>query len=240
MNIRLQEFVEHVIKDSIVKRVEIRDNIAFMLGDNMNLLRFCKEEMYSKLFHYSIDDPPYGINVTKMKLGDTAGKFKSYNRKGNWDSKIPTKEYFDLVNYICRDHILWGGNYFTHLIDWSGRGPFVWDKKNDGTDLADCEVALSTIDQSARIIRRARNSKGGEVRKIHPTQKPVYVYDFMYLNGVEKNKNVYDGHGGSFNHAIASYKNGGNLVIIDADETYFTEGLKNFDEFIKAPRFIFD
>lgn len=208
-------------------KVQEKKNVTFIHADNMAFLRKCKEEMMFKYFHVGIVDPPYAIDVTKMNLGATKdSKPKTYER-GDWDGEVPTQEYWDLLTYCCRDLIVWGGNYFTKELPFSGRCFYVWDKKNNGMSFADCELALTTFDENARIIPCSRNKKTDlEGEKRHDTQKPSYLYEYLHEKNQLRGKRVLDTHGGSFSHAVASYITGVKLTIMDKQESYYNKALE--------------
>lgn len=232
----------------------VKKPVTFIQGDNMEFLRKCKEEMKWKYFHLGIVDPPYGISVGNMNLGATKNSKPRDFDMGNWDNEIPTQEYWNLLWYCCRNLIVWGGNYFVHNFGQtvspydpnkhtpisSGRCFIVWDKMNDKMSFAPGELALTTFDKNAVIIRRPRNKKtDDEGDKRHPTQKPVYLYDYLHLQFVERGQRVLDTHGGSFNHAIAAYKNNVNLTIIDKDEKYFDSGVAAYEKASEKGRLLF-
>lgn len=226
--------------EGIDEIVELRP-VTFINGDNMALLRWMKQEMMMGYFHVGIVDPPYGINVTKWNLGTRSADRKEikYSRH-KWDLAIPTEEYWSLLKYCCRNIICWGGNYFTKEINFSGRCFVVWDKMNDGLSFAGGELALTTFDENACFIRRPRNKKGeDESEKRHDTQKPVYVYDYLYLKFIKRGQRVLDTHGGSFNHAVAAYKNNIDLTIMDIDKSYFDSGIDNYKKYLNKPRILF-
>lgn len=217
-----------------------RKPVTFIQGDNMEYLRWCKEEMMRWHFSVGIVDPPYGIGVGSMNLGaDKNSKPRKYEM-GNWDNEVPTAEYWELLKYCCKNLIVWGGNYFSHYIPGS-RCFIVWDKMNDGMSFAHGELALTTFDKNSCIIRRARNAAGtDETERRHPTQKPVYLYDYLHLNFVERQqRRVLDTHGGSCNHAIAAFKNNVQLTIIEREEGYFNSGLDAFDKSCKQGKLLF-
>ena len=116
-----------------------------------------------------LTDPPYGIGITRMQLGDR--KAKPLYRGGHWDDSIPDMEPF--IHHA--DHaVIWGGNFFNLPIS---RGWLVWDKLNGGTGFADCELAWTTRDAPIRIRRISWNGANAKERqdrdRYHPTQKPV-------------------------------------------------------------------
>ncbi len=252
-----------------IERIEKRENIDFLLADNMAFLRWCKEEMLKGYFHFGIVDPPYGISVGDMKLGATKDSKKRDYEMGSWDNEVPSLEYWYLLSYVCRELIVWGGNYFTDTncniyeicyadgfkdykqdilkskdlvskhgniteINFSkgmksGRCFYVWDKKNNGMSFADCELATTTLDKSARVIPKSRNLNKEEGDKRHPTHKPVYLYEYLYLENLLRGKKILDTHGGSFSHAQAAHREGGLLTIMDREKSYFESGLQAYD-----------
>ena len=226
--------------EGIVKVVN-KEPVTFVLGDNMAMLRWMKEEMMMGYFHVGIVDPPYGISVGSMNLGATKNSKPRSYEMGNWDNAVPTQEYWDLLRYVCRKLIVWGGNYFTKEIGWSGRCFIVWDKMNDKMSFASGELALTDFDKNAVIIRRPRNASSSEEEqeRRHPTQKPIYLYDYLHLNFVDKGQRVLDTHGGSFSHAVAAYKNNVKLTIIDREESYFNSGLKAYENSSQKGRLLF-
>lgn len=207
-----------------------RDCVKFVLGDNMEFMRNLKEEGKYQCFDIGIVDPPYGISVGGMNLGGTKDTIRDY-KMGDWDGAIPTKEYFELLDYVCKDWIIWGGNYFVSELTRNGRCFVVWDKLTRGLSFADGELALTTFDKSAFIIGEPRNKKRDDsTKKRHPTQKPVYLYDFLHLKFAEKGMRILDTHGGSHSHAIAAYKNNIELTIIERDRSYYDSGIQAFDQ----------
>lgn len=244
-NLKLQEGIWQIDKLSPV---------TFLHADNMAFLRWCREEMMWHYFHVAIVDPPYGIGVGDMNLGATKDSKPRDFEMGDWDGEVPTQEYWDLLFYCCRNVIVWGGNYFvSHMgqaFDYrnekitgfqNGRCFIVWDKMNDKMSFASGELALTTFDRNAVIIRRPRNAAtvDGDKKKQHPTQKPVYLYDYLHLNFVERGQRVLDTHGGSFTHAIAAYKNNVNLTIMDKQKSYFDSGISKYQEQFAKPRLLF-
>lgn len=212
-----------------IEAIAPRKPVTFILGDNMQYLRWMKDNMKKGHFHCGIVDPPYAIEVGKMNLGATKDSKPRDYEMGNWDAEVPSQEYWDLLRYVCRDLIVWGGNYFTKEFDWSGRCFYVWDKKNNGMSFADCELALTTFDKNARVIPKSRALGDDDGSKRHPTHKPSYLYDYLHLQHDLKGKRVLDTHGGSFSHSIAAYKNGTDLTIMDREKSYFESGLAAYD-----------
>lgn len=227
--------------------------VTFIHGDNMEFMRECREKMMWKHFHMGIVDPPYGIEVTTLNLGSTKdSKPKNYER-GDWDSKPPEQEYWNLLWYLCRNIIVWGGNYFTsnfgRVTDLrsgemtgipNGRCFYVWDKYDRGKSFADGELALTTIDKNSRVIQQGRTKRGSnDGDKRHDTQKPVYLYDFIHIDNDLRGKKVLDTHGGSHTHAIAAYINNVKLTIIEKQESFHLSGIKAYEDASRKGRLIF-
>jgi len=231
-----------------IDEVRQLQNVQFINGDNIALMRWMRDEMMYKYFHVGIVDPPYGISVGSMNLGATKDTVRNYDM-GNWDNATPDQEYWDLLWYLCRNLIVWGGNYFVSNLGQvkdirkedapvigvpDGRCFLTWDKMNDKMSFAHGELALTTFDKNAQIIRRPRNASTIEEEKErrHPTQKPVYLYDAIHLSFVEKNQRVLDTHGGSHSHAVAALKNKVDLTIVERHKPYFEDGYKACENYL--------
>ena len=127
-------------------------------------------------FDLAVVDPPYGINAGKMTMG--IGINRRYSRGKDWDSGVPGPEYFEQLFRVSREQIIWGGNYFPLPLsdDW-----IVWDKMNRGRSFSEAEFAWCSIHRKIRIFsfRTTTRVEGG---KIHPTQKPVELYSWIFSN----------------------------------------------------------
>lgn len=195
-----------------------------------------------KWFDLAVVDPPYGIGISKVKKWSTSKKClaKSNNYKtGNWDNEIPTIEYFTELFRVSKNQIIWGGNYYAHLLPASSAW-IVWDKENDGTKTADCEMAWTSFNTAARLFRwmwRGFLQDGETETKIHICQKPVGLYDFCFdFAKVEAGMKVLDTHLGSQSSRISANKYQLNFVGFETDEEYFNKGNKRYDDFVSQTR----
>lgn len=125
-----------------------------------------------KYFDLAIVDPPYGIGAgngtgRSIRVAIEKGKFKG----GNWDSEIPSEEYFTELFRVSKYQIIWGGNYFPLP---ASKSFIIWDKAESmyNRDFAECEFAWVTPDKPAKIYKKSPN----QLDRIHPTQKPVSLY----------------------------------------------------------------
>lgn len=190
---------------------------------NCDCMEFMKDKP-DKYYDLAIVDPPYGIGIDGQK--ESICKNPKHNRKKHnkkdWDSKIPDKDYFQELERVSKNQIIWGGNYFVPRLDKGKKGWIVWDKGQRGLTMSDCELAYSSFDVPTRIvvINRVELRKDGT---IHPTQKPVVLYEWLLNNYAKEGDLILDTHGGSMSNAIACYNLGFDLDIMEIDENYFKQ-----------------
>jgi site-specific DNA-methyltransferase (adenine-specific) len=184
-----------------------------------------------KAFDLAIVDPPYGINHSVI-AGEQAGKkYRSTAAaKGNyalkdWDKSIPDESYFNELRRVSKNQIIWGANYMTLYLP-SSMGWIVWDKDNASSVFSDCELAYTSFDRGLKKFTFTWNGmiqgdmKNKEIR-IHPTQKPVKLYEWILTNYAEQGQKILDTHLGSGSIAIACNNLGFNLVGCELDEDYY-------------------
>ena len=170
-------------------------------------------------YDLAIVDPPYGIGDKKLTSGGTwASKYK----KGDaaWDVK-PTRDYFVELFRVSKNQIIFGGNYYSELPGC--RCFLIWDKIAHLTTMADCEFAWTSFDKNAKIFKHARNTSE---KRIHPTQKPVPLYEWLLKNYSKPTDRILDTHLGSGSIAIAADDMGYKLTGIELDPEYY-EAAKN-------------
>jgi site-specific DNA-methyltransferase (adenine-specific) len=205
------------------------DKITVTNEDNMALMARYPD----KYFDLAIVDPPYGIGMSKVKKWSTSKKClaKSNNYKtGNWDNEIPTMEYFTELFRVSKNQIIWGGNYYAHLLPASSAW-IVWDKENDGTKTADCEMAWTSFNTAARLFRwmwRGFLQDGEAETKIHICQKPVALYKWILDKYAKPGDKILDTHLGSGSIAIACHDYGFELTACELDHEYYEAAYKRF------------
>jgi len=154
---------------------------------NMDCLEAMKQ-INDNEFDLSIVDPPYGIGINKQSQGKGGGVAKKiqYTKK-NWDSSAPQKQYFNELIRVSKNQIVWGANHFISKIPFDSSCWIVWDKDNGNTDFADCELAWTSFKTSVRKFKwkwqgmLQQDMRNKEIR-IHPTQKPVKLYEWILDN----------------------------------------------------------
>ena len=171
-------------------------------------------QMTDNQFDLAIVDPPYGLGKAVVNSG---GRFKRYeNKNGNWDTDIPSKEYFDELFRISKNQIIWGGNYFPLP---PSKCFIVWDKKQpQGVSFAMAEFAWASFDKVAKIFRYRTQGQEG---RFHPTQKPVKLYEWLLDNYAEEGQTILDTHLGSGSIALACHNRGYSLTGFEIDKEYF-------------------
>jgi len=178
---------------------------------NMDCLEAMKQ-MGDNQFDLAIVDPPYGINI------NSSGRLGHYGGKGkNWDKETPKKKYFDEIMRVSSNQIIWGANYFSMP---PTRCFLIWDKKQPhGVSFASCEYAWTSFNQSAKTFYK--RPQGADEQRIHPTQKPVKLYEWILDNYANEGDKILDTHLGSGSIAIACHNRGFDLTGFEIDKEYF-------------------
>lgn len=202
-------------------------------------------------FDLAVVDPPYfsgperrgyyGSRVSKI------GVRRDYPVSPAW--KIPGQAYFDELRRIAKRYIVWGCNYFDYVF---ASGRIVWDKCNGNSSFSDCEIAATNCHDSVRLFRYMWNgmlqgksiaegfvqqgNKALNGQRIHPTQKPVALYAWIFSRYAKPGDRVLDTHLGSGSSRIAALNAGLDFVGIELDKTYFDLEEKRFSEYSTQTR----
>ena len=75
-----------------------------------------------------------------------------------------------------------------------------------------------------------RDSVGGDKKRIHPTQKPVKLYDWLLSNYANEGDRILDTHLGSGSSAIAAHYAGFDFVGMELDKDYYDAACKRFEQ----------
>ena len=198
-----------------------------------------------KHFDLAICDPPYGIdadeNAYKNGIACKANGFKEHQNT-NWDKNVPQKEYFEQLQRVSKNQIIWGGNYFANILppipSW-----IVWDKMQYGFSFADGELAWNSFGNKLKIFRYARGNESGFAPKsvdtdkrfsnIHPTQKPVKLYEWLLANYAKAGDKILDTHLGSASIAIACDNLGFELVGSELNAQYYQKSMERVKNHLK-------
>mgnify|MGYP003134455721 CR=1 FL=1 len=197
--------------------------------DNMQLMARYEDNH----FDLAIVDPPYGIEQDKVqkslsnKKGFTknAGTYKEYH-KTEWDNDIPKKDYFKELKRISKNYIIWGGNYFNYVND---KGVIIWYKGNSG-NFKEGELAKTNFN-TFKVFKYSRADayiNNCDI-KIHPTQKPVKLYEWLLMNYAKEGDKILDTHLGSGSIAIACHNLGYDLTACELDKEYYNAAIKRLN-----------
>ena len=181
-------------------------------------------------FDLAIVDPPYGLGIDGQK-GDVKKGVqirKSHSFKG-WDNAIPTAEYFAELKRVSKNQIIWGGNYFTEFLQPTKAWIF-WYKGQQDLTMSDGEMAWTSMDKVTRMVNIHRTHIWQE-KPMHPTQKPVKLYDWILDKYATEGDLILDTHLGSGSSRIAAYKGGFNFVGFEIDAEYYEKQEKRFNDF---------
>ena len=188
--------------------------------DNMELMaRY--EDNY---FDLAIVDPPYRNSKENDMMNQTRKNIKM-GRLKDWQDK-PNKEYFKELFRISKNQIIWGANNFNLIF----KGFFVWDK-NIAFDMkfSMCEIAYIS-EQLGTTSKLWKFRSAWAEKRIHPTQKPVKLYEKLLMTYAKKGDKILDTHLGSGSIAIACHNLGYDLTACELDREYFDSAMKRLRE----------
>lgn len=186
-------------------------------------------------FDLAIVDPPYGVH---KRLLNGAGHMKNSPQRmkykeNQWDKEIPFEEYFVELFRVSRNQIIWGGNYFGLP---KTRCVIAWVKPTmkNHPHFSQWEMGWTSFDSSAKVVYN--NPANSEGKSIHPTQKPIKLYEWLLHNYAKQGDKILDTHGGSMSIAIACHNLKFDLTTCELDEEYYKDGLKRLENHKKQLR----
>lgn len=213
------------------------------------------KEFPDNYFELAIVDPPYFTGPNKrlfygQKINKLNIERKEYQVIEKWD--VPNKEYFDELFRVSKNQIIWGCNYFNYKF---GPGRIIWDKVNGSSPFSDCEIAYCSMHDSVRLFRFMWNGmlqgksiteghimQGDKTKnefRIHPTQKPVALYEWQLSKYTQKGDKILDTHAGSASLLVACDNLGFDCVGFELDKNTYNLA-NNRLETIKSQVSIFD
>ncbi len=208
------------------------DMNSFICGDCMEYL----PQFPDKYFDIAAVDPPYFSGPEKRNYyGRTVspiGVQRHYKPSDEWC--VPDKAYFDELARVSKHQIIWGCNYFDYHF---GSGRIIWDKCNGESSFSDCEIAYCSMHDSVRLFRYMWNgmfqgksiaeghiqqgNKKLNEKRIHPTQKPVALYEWILSRYARKGDKILDTHVGSASSLIACRNMGYEYIGFEKDKHYY-------------------
>lgn len=196
------------------------------LGDCLDLMK----DIPDKCIDLVLTDPPYGIGECGAKNHSRSHltEPKKYTPK-DWDFEKPNKIYFDEIQRISKNQIIFGGNYFADMLPPSSCW-LVWDKDNTG-DFADCELCWTSFKTAVRKYKWRWNGllqedMAHKIKRVHPTEKPYPLLEEIIRDYSKEGDIIFDGFAGSFSVAHACINTGRKFICVEKDEEYYKMGVE--------------
>ncbi len=214
----------------------------------------CMEGMKSfpdKYFDLAVVDPEYGLQehggknrstYVVQKNGSRSFVSDGHYENRGWDMHPPDRTYFEELIRVSKNQIIFGCNYFDFPLTG---GRIIWDKCNDGSDQSGAEIAYNSMSNKVEIFRfmwrgmmqgksviqgtiQQGNKKLNE-KRIHPTQKPIPLYAWIFSKYTKRGMKLIDTHTGSASSLIAAHDAGLHFVGFEKDNYYYQISKKRLD-----------
>tara|TARA_R110002050_G_scaffold297806_1_gene459832 strand:+ start:648 stop:1283 length:636 start_codon:yes stop_codon:yes gene_type:complete len=196
------------------------------------------KEMSDNQFDLAIVDPPYGIDIANddrqgKKFKRSATKRKNYGKK-DWDTHAPSKDYFIELKRVSMHQIIWGVNYYKYDLFKGGR--IYWDKvtaekyTNSDGEIAYCSKINSVKSYKFRWNGMLQHDMKNKEIRIHPTQKPVSLYEWLLMKYAKEGDKILDTHLGGGSIAIACHNLGYDLTGYEIDKEYYNAAIKRINQ----------
>lgn len=215
--------------------MKVTENIEITNEDNMLLMARYPDNY----FDLAIVDPPYGIDADNKNNGKNSDRHEKTSlakintfKKTNWDNEIPTDKYFNELKRVSKKQIIWGANFF----GLKG-GYLYWHKNVTMPTYSTGELAWLSWLKKLDFVNITwhgmlqQDMKNKEIR-VHPTQKPVKLYEWLLVNYAKENDKILDTHLGSGSIAIACHNRGFNLTACELDKEYYDASIKRIEQHI--------
>ena len=184
--------------------------------DNMQLMSRYEDNH----FDLAIVDPPYRDSNQPTKDMRANGSMASLEGR-------PTKEYWNELLRVSKEQIIWGANNF-ELPQW--KGFFVWDK-GIPFDFTMSMAEIASLSEGIGTVSKIWKFRiAGAEYRIHPTQKPVKLYEKILMTYAKEGNKILDTHLGSGSIAIACHNLGFDLTACELDKEYYDAAMKRLHD----------
>ena len=182
-------------------------------------------------FDLAIVDPPYGlglgtVSIPSEKNTNSQQKFYKDLKSKRWDDNTPNKEYFDELKRVSKNQIVWGGNYMAEHLG-NTKCIIIWDKMTYIPTMSQYEFAFCSFNKHPKMVK----INSTDIDRMHPTQKPIKLYDWLLHHYAKEGDLILDTHLGSGSSRIAAYKGWFNFVGFEIDAEYYEKQEKRFNDF---------
>lgn len=203
---------------------------------NIDCMKYMRD-LPDGYFDLAVVDPPYFSGPERRNYYGSSRSTQNVRRVEYGVSKawrVPGRPYFKELLRVSRHYIVWGCNYFDFHF---APGRIVWDKCNGRSTFSDCEIAATDLIDSVRLFpfmwngmcqglsitdgRTMQGNKALNEVRIHPTQKPVALYSWIFQKFAQPGWKVLDTHLGSGSSRIAAYGLGIDFYGCEIDKRYF-------------------
>ena len=170
-------------------------------------------------FDLAIVDPPYRDENQPTKDMRANGSMKSLEGR-------PSQDYWNELFRVSKEQIIWGANNF-ELPQWKG---FVaWKKKTIGINFTMSMVEIASLSQNLGTTSKWIEIAPQDPNRIHPTQKPAKLYEWLLMNYAKDGNKILDTHLGSGSIAIACHNLGFDLTACELDPEYYNAAMKRIE-----------
>lgn len=222
-----------------MEKMKVTDKITITNEDNMLLMARYPDNY----FDLAIVDPPYGLNINGALNVNSKNQ---YVKGKNWDNNTPNKKYFIELFRVSKNQIIWGANYMNEFLP-NYKGGIFWNKLNHHDNRSDGELAFYSGDKLFRFFeymwdgnrygfKGSINGVGKKSIRIHPTEKPVQLYEWILDNYAKEGYKILDTHLGSGSIAIACHNRKFELTACELDEDYYKDAIKRIENHVAQIR----
>jgi site-specific DNA-methyltransferase (adenine-specific) len=184
--------------------------------DNMALMARYEDNF----FNLAIVDPPYRDSNQPTKDMRASGSMKSLEGR-------PSREYWKELRRVSKNQIIWGANNF-ELPQW--KGFVVWKKKSIGENFTMSMCEIASLSEELGTVAKWIEVRPQDPNRVHPTQKPVKLYEWLLMNYAKEGDKILDTHLGSGSIAIACHNLGYELTACELDKKYYDSAIKRINE----------
>jgi len=131
----------------------------------------------------------------------------------------PMKEHEDILIF-CNGVTKYNPQRIPRLDKERAKYPYKPKKRKDGEAYGQYDFPKRV---ETDLLTRVPSSilKFNREAGLHPTQKPVDLFEYLIRTYTNEGELVFDGFGGSGTTAIAAYKSNRNFIVVEKEQKYF-------------------